>query len=241
MAEDDRSADQFWEDRYRGSQHVWSGHPNAAVVEQTSHLTPGHALDLGCGEGADAIWLARQGWTVTGVDISPTAIGRARREAERQQVAGRTRFLAADLSEWEPDDGPYDLVTASFLGVSGGVTSEDVLHRVAGRVRPGGHLLVITHAVPPPWFGDADHQGRLGHGDQPDHSDHPGHPGHRFLSPMQEFAELGLDAHEWRIVTADTRSRAAVDSSGEQVELTDGILLIRRVPAGLHHGDFSSR
>jgi hypothetical protein len=118
------------------------------------------------------------------------------------------------------------LVTASFLHPSGGVALGDILRRAADHVVPGGHLLVVSHAVPPPWFGDAKH---------------PDRAGRRFLSPMQQFAELGLDDHEWRVVTTDTRPRAAVDSSGEQVELTDGILLIRRAPAGLHHGDFSSR
>ncbi|UUZ43532.1 class I SAM-dependent methyltransferase [Janibacter limosus] len=87
---------EFWEGRYRDAERVWSGRPNPSPVNAVQHLAPGKALDLGCGEGADAIWLATRGWLVTGVDISATAIARARREAQRQQASAATRFVTAD-------------------------------------------------------------------------------------------------------------------------------------------------
>lgn len=99
------SAEQFWEERYRQSERVWSGEPNSAVVAETAGLSPGRALDLGCGEGADAIWLAAHGWNVTGVDVSATAVERARLEAQRRSLDAVTGFLRVDLVDWEPDGG----------------------------------------------------------------------------------------------------------------------------------------
>src|SRR5215212_1558411 len=77
----DVEAEQFWEDRYRRRRPVWSGRPNPVLVDVVGSLRPGTALDLGCGEGGDAIWLARQGWRVTAVDISTTALDRAAADA----------------------------------------------------------------------------------------------------------------------------------------------------------------
>jgi methylase of polypeptide subunit release factors len=66
-----------WEERYRSSSAVWSGRPNAQLVEEAGDLPLGSALEVGSGEGADALWLAARGWRVTGVDFSATALERA--------------------------------------------------------------------------------------------------------------------------------------------------------------------
>lgn len=204
----DPSTRAFWERRYRDEERVWSGRPNAAVVAAVSPLSPGTALDLGCGEGADAIWLAGRGWTVTGVDLAETAVERARRAADERNLSAAARFVAADLGTWEPD-GPYDLVTAGFLHSPVAVPRTAILQRAAAHIRTGGHLLVVSHAAPPPWSGLARQ------------------PGHRFPSPEQEFADLGLGA-AWQVVTAEKRVRPATGPSGETADLIDGVLLVQR-------------
>lgn len=200
----------FWERRYRERDKIWSGLPNAALVDTASSLAPGRALDLGCGEGADALWLASRGWDVTGVDISSTAIRRAGEEASRLGLTDRVRFLATDLSTWEPDGQPYDLITSAFLHSPVDIPRDAILHRAAAHVAIGGHLLTLTHAAPPPWF------------------DATAHPGNRFITPTQEYDELALPNDEWSLVAAEMRPREATGPSGESARVIDGILLVRR-------------
>jgi len=105
-------AERFWEDHYYRRERVWSGRPNPALVDVVGSLRPGTALDLGCGEGGDAIWLARQGWRVTAVDVSATALDRAAAEAATASVADRIDFRQHDLA-FLP--GAFDLVSAQYL------------------------------------------------------------------------------------------------------------------------------
>ncbi|HLS65053.1 MAG TPA: class I SAM-dependent methyltransferase, partial [Ruania sp.] len=106
---------EYWEERYSGAEPVWSGRVNTQLATLAADLPPGRALDLGCGEGADAIWLAERGWQTTGVDIAATALDRAARAAaERGLDPDLVRWVQADLATWTPD-GDYDLVSASFL------------------------------------------------------------------------------------------------------------------------------
>ena len=200
----------FWEERYSGTDRVWSGRPNQILTRVAADLAPGRALDLGCGEGGDAIWLAHHGWDVTGLDISVTA---TRRAAEAARAAGlppeRIRFLAADLSALD-HAGTFDLVTASYLHSPVEFPRADVLRHAAGLVAPGGHLLVLSHADFPPWA--------RGH----DHAEH------RFLTPAEEVAEIGLDGDGWTVVLAETRSRDAVGPEGQTAVLDDAVVLARR-------------
>ncbi len=108
----DTDARQFWDDLYGERAQRWSGKVNAPLEQRAADLPPGRALDLGCGEGADALWLAAHGWAVTAVDISATALDRARAEAGRRGLAVDWQRL--DLTESLPG-GPYDLVSAQFL------------------------------------------------------------------------------------------------------------------------------
>lgn len=201
---------EYWEERYAGAEPVWSGRVNTQVAAIAAEFRPGRALDLGCGEGADAIWLAERGWQTTGVDIADTALQRAARAAsERGLDPDLVRWLHADLATWTPD-GRYDLITASFMQSPLDFPRADVLRRAVAAVAGGGHLLVVAHAAPPPWAKGLD-------------------PGtHHFLSPEQEVVELALDDQEYTVVVAEERTRPATGPDGEEAELTDTVVLVRR-------------
>ncbi len=134
-----------WEERYSGDGRVWAGGPNAQLVAEASQLQPGTALDVGCGEGGDVIWLAQQGWRVTGADFSANGLARAERHAEEAGVAERIDWWQVDARTFEADGRTFDLVTSHFLHApDGGMV--DVTRRLAEAVAPGGHLLVVGHA-----------------------------------------------------------------------------------------------
>lgn len=134
-----------WEERYAGPDSLWSGQPNTQLVAEASRLTPGTALDVGCGEGGDVIWLAQQGWRATGADFSANGLERARRHAEDAGVADRCSWWQVDARTFDPEGRTFDLVTTHFLHPpDGGMV--DVARRLAAAVAPGGHLLVVGHA-----------------------------------------------------------------------------------------------
>jgi SAM-dependent methyltransferase len=134
-----------WDARYAGEEPVWSGRPNAQLVAEVAGLTPGTALDVGCGEGGDVIWLAQRGWRVTGADFSAAGLARAARHAAEAGVADRVDWWQVDARAFKAGQRRYDLVTTHFLHPpDGGMV--DVVGRLAGAVAPGGHLLVVGHA-----------------------------------------------------------------------------------------------
>lgn len=221
-----QSPAEFWQGRYAERPHIWSGKPNAALVAALADLstsaTPGRALDLGCGEGADATWLAERGWQVTGVDISATAIERASAQAAACAVpAGRITWIAADLSSWHPTEA-FDLVSACFLHSPVEFPRVAVLRRLAGRIVSGGHLLLVGHAEPPPWSRYAEQDAQEADGAH----DGEGHH-HHFLGPEQEFETLGL-GEEWEPLTVELRERPATGPDGEHAVLRDSVVLVRR-------------
>lgn len=146
-----------WEERYAGSEQVWSGNPNAQLVAEASRLTPGTALDVGCGEGGDVIWLARNGWRVTGADFSANGLARAARHAEEAGVADRCDWWQVDARTFAAGSRSYDLVTTHFLHPPDGGMVE-VTRRLAGAVAPGGHLLVVGHAPSEVVMGSESHR-----------------------------------------------------------------------------------
>lgn len=201
---------EYWEHRYREKDRLWSGRPNDALVATVGGLPPGHALDLGCGEGGDALWLAENGWRVTAVDVTPTAVGRAR-EAELScaGIDAPVDWVLADLSTWEPSDR-YDLVSACFLHSPLEFRRAQVIGRAASAVSSGGYVLVVGHATAPPWAT------RHAHGE------------HRFLTPEEELRGLDLDAAEWETSVCEVRARRAAGPTGEVVTLEDAVVLLRR-------------
>ena len=202
-----------WEEKYGSSDGVWSGHVNAALAQIAADLPAGRALDLGAGEGGDALWLAERGWAVTGIDISPTALARAETAAERAGLSERVTWVAADLDTWSSSQS-FDLVTASFLQSPVALDRARILRSGADRVAVGGHLLVIAHAEAPPWAHAHDH----------DHAQEM-----EFPSPESDLAMLDLPAAAWRTVVAEVRDRTAFAPTGEQVVLRDGVLLLQRL------------
>ena len=101
-----------WDARYAERDQVWSGAPNGTLVAEFEGRAAGRALDVGCGEGADAIWLAGRGWRVTATDISAVALDRARRAA--QAAAVEVDWRLADIADGAPEPGGFDLVTTHY-------------------------------------------------------------------------------------------------------------------------------
>jgi thioredoxin reductase/SAM-dependent methyltransferase len=135
-----------WDRRYDGDA-IWSGNPNGALVRETAHLTPGRALDVGAGEGGDAIWLAEQGWSVCAADISQRALDRVATVAsQRGLVVDRRRADANDLAPFDTD--AFDLVTAHYASIPRTPDGRAV-RNLLDAVAPGGTLLVVNHDPAP--------------------------------------------------------------------------------------------
>lgn len=198
-----------WNQRY-SSTSVWSGRPNAALVRHLSDAAPGSALDIGCGEGADALWLARHGWAVVGVDWAGAALQHAREHALAAGAAGsRVRFAEADVSDpaalaaLAPAAG-FDLVSVAFLHPEPD-TRRILYGHLPDLLAPGGRLLVIAH--------DPSH-GALGLG---------GPPAHRLLGPADIVVALHLPG-DTEVLVAQVEPR---EDAG-QVVARDAVVVVRR-------------
>jgi SAM-dependent methyltransferase len=130
----------FWDERYRSRERLFSGNPNGALVTEVADLPPGRALDVGCGEGADALWLADRGWQVTAVDIAATAVERATGDDRR----GRVTWVRADLTTAPPPLAAFDLVSAQYFPLPR-QPGHTALRALLNAVSPGGTLLVVGH------------------------------------------------------------------------------------------------
>ncbi len=132
-----------WDERYEDRDQLWSGRPNGALVTEVDGLTPGRVLDVGCGEGADAVWLARQGWDVTALEVSGVALARAAGHARDEGV--RVRWVHAGLAEAQLAPGSFDLVSAQYPALLR--TPDAAAERaLLAAVAPGGVLLLVHHA-----------------------------------------------------------------------------------------------
>lgn len=208
MTDSAQDAREFWDQFYGGDAWVWSRRVNVQLAEITADLAPGRALDLGCGEGADAIWLAEDGWRVVAVDVSTNVLERARAAAEQRDVATRIRFERHDLSTSFPD-GRFDLVSAQFLHSPARLDRETVLRRAADAVAVGGLLLVVDHGAAPPW---ADEHAR----------------DHHFATVGEVLAGLALDDAQWEQLRVGAVDRDAVAPDGQAASLIDNVILLRR-------------
>ena len=151
----------MWDARYSEQEGaMWSGRPNGRLVAEVTGLAPGTALDVGCGEGADAIWLAGRGWTVTAVDVSTVAVDRARIAAERAGVT--VEWMTGDALAMALPEGAFDLVSLQYPALPK-AAGDAAVARLLATVRPGGLLLAVHHYL------DDHHRERMReHGADPD-------------------------------------------------------------------------
>ncbi|MCW2706954.1 MAG: Methyltransferase type 11 [Frankiales bacterium] len=139
----DPAVQEEWDRRYAEQERMWSGQPNGALVAEVAGLTPGRVLDVGCGEGADAVWLARGGWDVTALEVSGVALQRAIVHARDAGVA--IHWVHAGLAEALLPPASFDLVSAQYPALLR--TPDAAAERaLLAAVAPGGVLLLVHHA-----------------------------------------------------------------------------------------------
>lgn len=201
----------FWDEMYERRDPDRLGPPHPRLVDAVGGATAGSALDLGSGSGANAVWLAGQGWTVTALDVSQVALDMTARHAQRAGVAAQVRPLRADLRDWEAR-GTFDLVCSFFLHTPLELDTGALLARAASWVAPGGTLVVVGHATLPPWAWDPDAT-------------------HGFLSASHLVAALKLDRPGWEVRLAEEVERTATGPGGQQADVRDAVLHASRLAA----------
>jgi len=202
------STREFWDDVHRRPGHAHPGRPHPSVVEALADATPGTALELGCGAGAAAVWLAARGWTVTAVDVSQVALDRAAAHAAQAGVEDRVRWERADLRTWSTPE-TFDLVLALFVHSPLELDSAAVLALGAARTRPGGTLLVVGHHTLAPWAWTSD-------------------PAPSLPTAAEQVAALGLREPAWHVRRAAEIPRAVTSGSGEEATVVDAVVHAER-------------
>ncbi len=207
----DRFSESSYDERYRSRRAVWSGDPNPQLVGEIASLSPGSALDAGCGEGADAIWLAGLGWRVSAVDFSSVALQRAAaRTAELDaEISTRIEWLHRDVTSWTPPESAYDLVSAQFLQLPSAQRGP-AFRSLARAVAPGGTLLIVGHHI-------SDLQQPIQRPPMPD-----------VYFTAEELASTLLDAAEWEVLVSGARPRTIPAEHGGTVTVYDAVLRARK-------------
>jgi SAM-dependent methyltransferase len=206
------TAVEYWEYRYRTNGRSWSGRVNAALERELEGVAPGTALDLGSGEGGDALWLARRGWVVTAVDISPTALAIG---AMEQRPEDDITWVAADLADWRAP-AAYDLVASCFLHSTVELPRETIHRRAAEAVAPGGLLIIVGHAGVPHWAA-------------PEHHAHAVElPGPETVLESLFLENTRLDRADWTVLTCALIERSAIAPDGSAHAIEDSVLTLRR-------------
>ncbi|WP_240372788.1 SAM-dependent methyltransferase [Brevibacterium zhoupengii] len=195
----------YWDQTWTGERApaMSSGDPNPHLTNEVGGLEPGTALDAGCGAGAEAIWLAAQGWDVTGADVADAALDYAKDRAAAAGVSDQVRWIQADLSSWAPKK-QYDLVTTHYAHPA--MPQLDFYERIASWVSPGGTLLIVGHL-------------RHGHGDS--HSD--SHPPAEASATADSITER-LDPVVWTVVTAEESQRTMAGPGGRTITIDDVVV-----------------
>ncbi len=205
---DRQTSAEFWETHYAKLTRPSGGRPSKTLMRFTDGLPRGNALDLGCARGDDAIWLAKQGWTATGVDVAEAALVAARAAAQQAGVADRTRFERHDLAETFPH-GHFDLITAMFLHTPTDFARSEALKRAADAVSPGGLLLIVAHGSRAPWsWADKDFV---------------------FPTAQKELDDLDLDLTGWHQRFVGAIERQANGPDGEIAEVIDTVVALEKL------------
>jgi len=197
-----------WDARYAESERIWSGQPNQRLVEEVADLAPGRALDVGCGEGADAVWLAGRGWRVTALDVSEVALSRVRAHAVEAGVADRVGTLHHDLVGGGPAPGRYDLVSVHFFQPLPSQFGE-LYGGLADLVDAGGSLLVVGHHPD-----DVATGARRPHGPQ-------------LMFTPEQVVEI-LDPGQWEVVTESAPTREMAGDEGPVTVRDTVVRAVRR-------------
>ncbi|MGW5095815.1 SAM-dependent methyltransferase [Streptomyces nodosus] len=203
--------EEFWEGLYRQRAQdlsVRASRVNPVLAEEATELPPGAALDLGCGMGGDTLWLARHGWTVTAVDIAPTAVELVAALARAERLDDRVTAECHDLARSFPA-GNFDLVSAQYFHTPYELPRDAILRTAAEALRPGGRLLVVDHGSIAPWSWNQDRSTP-------------------FATPQEIYAGLALPSGEWALERADAPQREATGPDGRTATVTDHVLLVRR-------------
>jgi SAM-dependent methyltransferase len=197
-----------WNRRYAGTELIWTAQPNRFLVSETADLTPGRALDVACGEGRNAVWLAEQGWRATGVDFSDVALGKARGLAEARAV--EVDWVRADVVVHRPGERAFDLVVVFYLQLAES-TRTTALRAAADAVAGDGTFLLVAHDS-----SNLEH----GHGG-------PQHPGVLYTA-----ADVARDIHGSGLVVerAGVVERPVQTPGGERIAL-DALVRAHR-PSG---------
>jgi len=200
----------YWESHWQQANTHAPGReldPNPYLARELSRLAPGTALDAGCGEGAEAIWLAAAGWQVTAADISKAALARAAERATAGRAApARVQWVEADLRVWEPGQ-QFDLVTTHYAHPA--LPQLAFYARISHWVAPGGTLLIVGHLHTPDTTGHGLHSPEA-------------------VSVTAASITAGLDASQWDVVTADEPIRTLTNRANRTVQLVDVVVRATR-------------
>lgn len=197
----------FWDQMYRRHPHgaAWNGEPNPVLAQEIVGLKPGAALDLGCGEGGDALWLAKRGWQVTALDISNVALERGRAADAAQQV----NWIQADMLAWRPPAEAYDLISLHYVHIPPAERAA-LFGRLAAAARPQGSLLVVAHHP-------SDHETSIGRPAVPD------------LYFTADEVSAALVPGRWELLFSGTKPRSVTDRQGRAVTVQDTVVKARRL------------
>lgn len=229
----------YWDQIWTGerAEAMGSGQPNPHLMREVQDMTPGTALDAGCGAGLEAIWLATHGWQVTGADIATAALERAAERATTAGLAEQLKWIQADLSTWEPDNR-YDLVTTHYAHPA--MPQLEFYDRIATWVAPGGTLLIVGHL-------HRENNGLTtghgpGHGSTTERSHgstaEPAHGRHHepdggekppaSASATAVIITARLDPTRWEILTAQESSRTLTGPDGHKIAIHDVVVRATR-------------